>query len=400
MDQLIAFHTNNLARVPGGFFRELFQSINWNQRMLAIKGPRGAGKTTLMLQRIKFGLQSKPPEALYITADHHWFYSRTLYETAEVFYVNGGKYLFIDEVHKYPNWSRELKNIYDGFPELSIVFSASSALDIYKGEADLSRRVLTYELPGLSFREYIELKENVRMDSVSLDAIQKDHEKLAAQIVSDLKMKPIPLFREYLQYGYLPIIAESLPEEIPLRLNAVINAVVESDLSYIKNYHSGTAHKIKKLLGVIAESTPFKPNVSALARKLDVSRESVYQWLQDLDHARLLNSLSQAGKGTSTLQKPDKIYLENTNLSYALNPQPDTGSIREAFLLNQLINAGYEVTLPKAGDFYVDGITIEAGGKSKTSEQVQHTKNYIIAADNIEFGFGKKVPLWLFGFLY
>lgn len=368
--------------------------------MLAIKGPRGAGKTTLMLQQIKFGLQANPTDTLYISADHHWFYNHTLYETAETFYLNGGRHLFIDEVHKYPNWSRELKNIYDGFPEISIVFTASSALDIYRGESDLSRRVITYELPGLSFREYIGLKEKAKIDISRFDEIVNDHESIASQILSDLKLRPIPLFREYLEFGYLPIIAESLPAEIPQRLNAVINTVVESDLSYIKNYESGTAHKIKKLLGVIAESAPFKPNISAIARKLDVSRESVYQWLQDLKQARLLNTISQEGKGVSRLQKPDKIFLENTNLAYALKTQPDYGSVREAFLLNQLINAGYRVTLPKTGDFYVEGKTIEVGGKNKTGKQVKNSTSLIIAADNIESGYSKKIPLWMFGLMY
>lgn len=398
MDPLYTFHTNSIRQIGNTFIRFLNESINWDQRMLALKGPRGAGKTTLMLQRIKFGLDLPSTKALYITADHYWFYTNTLYETAEKFYLNGGRYLFIDEVHKYPRWSRELKNIYDGFPNLKIVFSASSALDIYRGEADLSRRVLTYNLPGMSFREYLMLKGILRQESVLMNDIVTNHEQIAAEITNQIQ--PLPYFREYLKVGYLPIIAESKKEDIPARLIQVINAVVESDLAYTETFDSGTANKIKKLLGVIAESVPFKPNISALARKLNISRESVYLWLTYLDNARLLNTLSQEGKGVSTLQKPDKIFLENTNLAYALKEYPDSGSVRETFIMNQLTNAGLDVTLPESGDFFTQGFHIEVGGKNKTGKQIQGIESSMIAADDIEVGYGNKVPLWLFGFLY
>lgn len=366
--------------------------------MLAIKGPRGSGKTTLMLQQIRYGLSLPASKALYITADHHWFYTNTLYETAEQFYLNGGRYLFIDEVHKYPHWSGELKNLYDGFPELRIVFSASSALDIFRGEADLSRRVITYELPGMSFREYLKLVGIGDFKGLSLREITSDHENLARNLTE--KLQPIPLFREYLQAGYLPIIKESRKKEIPILINQIINAVIESDLSAIEGFDTGTAGKIKKLLGVIAESAPFKPNISSLARKLDSSRDSVYAWLQLLERARLLNSIRKESKGVSALQKPDKIYLENTNLAYTLKADPDIGSLRESFLMNQLLNAGHEVTMPKTGDFFVDGFTIEVGGRSKNAEQIKKSAQPIIAADGIETGYRNKIPLWLFGFLY
>lgn len=398
MDPLYTFHTNSIRQIGNTFVRFLNESINWNQRMLALKGPRGAGKTTLMLQRIKFGLDLPSTKALYTTADHYWYYTNTLYETAEKFYLNGGRYLFIDEVHKYPRWSRELKNIYDGFPDLKIVFSASSALDIYRGEADLSRRVLTYNLPGMSFREFLMLKGILLHESVSINEVASNHEQIAADITK--KIQPLSYFREYLKVGYLPIIAESRKEDIPALLIQVINAVVESDLAYTETFDSGTANKIKKLLGVIAESVPFKPNISALARKLNVSRESVYLWLTYLDNARLLNTLSREGKGVSTLQKPDKVFLENSNLAYALKESPDIGSVRETFAMNQLTNAGLNVTLPESGDFLTQGFHIEVGGKNKTGKQIQGIESSMIAADDIEVGYGNKVPLWLFGFLY
>ena len=398
MEALNTYHNNVVKQVSDDFFRYLFDEINWNQRMLAIKGPRGAGKTTLMLQYIKFGKEIEKDKALYISADHHWFYTHSLYETAEQFYLNGGRRLFIDEVHKYEKWSRELKNLYDGFPDLKIVFSASSALDIYRGEADLSRRVIAYNLPGLSFREYLELVHGVNFQKISKEKIFEDHSKLTASITE--KIQPLPLFKKYLRYGYLPIITESEPDEISMRLSQIINAIVESDLAYIEGFDAGTARKIKKLLGVIAESVPFKPNISSLARKMEASRESVYSWIKFLEEARLLNTLRQTGKGVSTLQKPDKIYLENTNLAYALRENPDVGSIRESFVLNQLINSGMEVSLPDKGDFYVDEMIIEVGGKNKIAEQVKHLPKYRILADDIEVGFGNKIPLWLFGFLY
>jgi len=366
--------------------------------MLAISGPRGVGKTTLMLQYLKYGLRLPPNKALYVTADHHWFYTHSLLETAETFYLNGGRYLFIDEVHKYPRWSRELKNIYDGFPDMRVVFSASSALDIYRGESDLSRRVITYSLPGLSFREYLLFAGHGNFSAVPFTELTKESTAVSADITSQIH--PLPLFRDYLVHGYLPLFLEGDVEEIPIRLNKMINAVLESDLAFIENYSAGTALKVKRLLGVLAESVPFKPNIAAIARKLDVSRDSIYDWFNHLEKAKLLNMLRSSGKGVSLLQKPDKIYLENTNLSHAFGKAPDVGSLRETFLLNQLLNAGLEVSTPKSGDFYVNDTAIEVGGKNKQANQVAAYPRHLVAADDIEMGFGEKVPLWLFGFLY
>ncbi|SFT86694.1 hypothetical protein SAMN04489724_2434 [Algoriphagus locisalis] len=398
MDILFSNSQNLLSQTDDKFFRYLFSVIDWNQRMIAIKGPRGSGKTTFILQRIKFGIKAQANEALYFSADHYWFYTHNLVETAHTFYQNGGRFLFIDEVHKYPNWSRELKNIYDSYPELKVVFSSSSALDIYRGESDLSRRVITYELLGMSFREYLNLTHNQNFQPVSLTEIQNTHSQISSEITSLLQ--PLPAFKEYLKRGYLPIITESNPETIPVFLQQIINTVVESDLAFIADYNAGTAYKVKKLLGVLAESVPFKPNVSSIARKVETSRDSVYEWLTQLEKARLLNFLIAAGKGVSLLQKPDKVYLENTNLSYALKANPEIGSVRETFLLNQLKNIKKEVRLPKSGDFQVDDLVIEVGGKNKDASQINHIDNYLIAADEIEHGFGKKVPLWVFGMMY
>ena len=396
MEVLFEFQESILRNVKNVFRRYLHGRINWDQRMIAVKGPRGAGKTTLMLQHLKYDL-GMPETALYITADHTWFYNHTLLETANDWYKHGGKLLIIDEVHKYKNWSVELKNIYDGLPELKIIFSASSALDIYRGEADLSRRAISYTLPGLSFREYLHFSYNLNFDSVTFEDIYKNHLDLSRTIVE--RLRPLPAFRKYTELGYLPIFLEG-EDSYYLKLNQVINTIVDTDLAYISAYNSGTAAKVKKLLAVIAESVPFKPNIAALSRKLDLSRDSIYQYIYQLRDARLLNTLSSEGKGVSALQKPDKIYLENTNLAYALKNNPDIGNIRETVVFNQIHNAGLQVYSPKTGDFVFDGYTLEVGGKNKTTTQVKHLDHFLIASDDIEIGAGNKVPIWLFGFLY
>lgn len=397
MEPLLQYQDNLLRSVNDSFRRYLHSIINWEQRMIGIKGPRGAGKTTLMLQHLKFDLKERMAKALYVTADHTWFYNHTLLDTAMDWYKQGGRLIFIDEVHKYPQWSRELKNIYDGLPEMRVIFSASSALDIYRGEADLSRRVTSYSLAGLSFREYINFTQGIEFAPIKISDIRSGHPEISKTVLE--KLHPLPAFNKYLRNGYLPIIAEGEAEYLP-KLEQVINAIVDSDLAYIAHYNAGTAVKVKRLLGVIAESAPFKPNMSALARKMELHRESIYEYVYQLRDARLLNVLSTAGKGVSRLQKPDKIFLENTNFAYAMNPRPDKGNIRETFLLSQLENTGVEVFAPPEGDFLTSGILIEVGGKSKDAKQVKKADSYLVAADDIEIGLGAKVPLWLFGFLY
>ncbi|HLS31528.1 MAG TPA: AAA family ATPase [Flavobacteriaceae bacterium] len=401
MEELYEYSNNLLAQTDDKHYRFLMGKINWDQQMLGIKGPRGSGKTTLMLQYLKFEL-AQPEKMLYMTADHYWFYTHNLVETADTFYKNGGRYLFIDEVHKYPRWSRELKNIYDGYPNLKVVFSASSVLDIYRGEADLSRRVISYNLPGLSFREYLLFHEVTdELPALSLKELLENPVS-STQLFLDAIGHPLPLFKKYLKSGYLPIAIHKREEEIPIILNQVINTIIEGDLAFLEGYDSGTAFKLKKLLGVIAESVPFKPNISALARKLNLGREMIYSWFTLLQKAQLLNLLTVEGKGVSLLQKPDKVYLENPNLAYALKSSPDIGNLRETFMMNQLNNVGLEIRLPKSGDFYLPefDLYIEVGGKNKTATQVKDNENFMVAKDDIEIGGGKTIPLWLFGMLY
>ena len=396
MQDLIEFQESLLRPVTNRFRRYLVKQIKWGERMIGIKGPRGAGKSTIMLQYLKYDLKNRD-RALYVTADHHWFFNHTLFETASDWSRAGGTVLLIDEVHKYPGWSVEVKNIYDGFPEMQVIFSASSALDIYRGEADLSRRVVSYNLHGLSFREYLELQEKVVFEAVSFDWLLDNHRSYGREIVD--RLHPLPLFTKYLQSGYLPFIREG-EDTYSIKLEQIINTILDSDLAYIQGYDSGTARKIKRLLAVVAESVPFKPNIAALARKLDLSRDSVYLYLSLLEKARLVNMLHTDQKGTSSLQKPEKLFLENANLTFALSPSPNMGNLRETFLLNQLKNAGLPVFAPAAGDFMVKDQIIDVGGKNKSAKQIRHLENHLVAADDLEYGSPGKIPLWLFGFLY
>ncbi len=399
VDELIAYHQLLLNRPQPGYHRFLYTEINWELRMLAIKGSRGVGKTTLLLQHAASAGKS-PQEALYITADHHWFYDNTLFDLAVTFYQYGGRRLYIDEVHKYPNWSRELKLIYDGFPDMKVAFTSSSALDIFRGESDLSRRVISYVLPGLSFREYLELTTGDQFAKIDFDDLLKEHVAIAADVMARIRI--LPDFKNYLRYGYLPIFREGEEKYFILWLQQVISNVLETDLVFIEGYNKNTAIKVKRLLAIIAASVPFQPNIAALARKLDATRESVYTWLHHLEKALLINTLQKKGKSTSVLNKPAKIYLENTNLAYAFSMAPNIGNIRETFVFNQLLNAGIDTKLPPKGDFYLPktDITIEVGGKNKDKRQIKDVPNAFLAKDEIQIGFNDSIPLWLFGFLY
>ena len=395
MDWLYSFQANLLKATDNNFSRSLFKNINWKQRMVGIHGLRGTGKTTMLLQYLRFHLKEK---GLYVSADHPYFYDNSLLDLADQFEKDGGAVLLIDEIHKYPRCSTELKNIYDGYPGLQIIFTASSALEIQKGEADLSRRVITYELAGLSFREYLEFEHELKFSTLSLDEILKNTTDFTQEILQQLK--PLPLFKKYLINGYFPFSKKDTQAEFSVNLNQVINTVLESDLAAIEQYTAGNVVSIKKLLGIISESVPFTPNISALATKMKLGRDTVNNFLLQLERARLLNLLHQQTKGVAALQKPDKIYLENTNLSYALKNAPDVGSLRETFFLNQLKNAGHQVDLPKAGDFIIDGKwTVEIGGKTKESKQIKAVKNSFLVLDDIERSYQNRIPLWAFGFL-
>jgi predicted AAA+ superfamily ATPase len=401
MELLMQHQASLLSKVEPGFTRYLFDALPWQERFLGIKGLRGVGKTTMLLQHLKFHLHGKS-EHLYVTLDHPYFYNHTLFELAQAFYKLGGKTLLVDEVHKLPNWSRELKIIYDGMPDLQVVFTASSALDIYRGESDLSRRVLSYTLGGLSFREYLQLFHGVSFPAIPLNELLTEHSAWASDIMKQIK--PLALFKTYLVRGYFPFGHGQTDESFEARLLQTIEVVMNEDLAFVEGYSADHIYKIKKLLGVLAETTPFTVNIASMANKLGIGRNTVTQYLHAMAKAGILNFLNREGKGFSQMQKPDKLFPENTNFSHALRYQPDKGTVGETFLVNQLKNAGFALSLPDQGDILVHqkqgAIVLEIGGKDKKGKQVDAVPNSYIVADDIESGYLKKIPLYLFGFLY
>lgn len=398
MDKLYQYSISRIEKVKLDFKRYLWSEIDWNNRLISITGARGVGKTTLILQHIKENFSFLDNEVIYVNLDDLYFSKKTLIEFADEFVKRGGKHLFLDEVHKYPNWSQEVKNAYDYFPELNIVLTASSALDIFRGKADLSRRAIDYHMRGLSVREFIELKYNHRFPVIHLEQILRKPGELIPPILE--KVKPIRIFEEYLKTGYYPYFLE---DEVNYhnRIRQVVNRVLDSDLPTIENIDFISVYKIKKLLAIIAELVPFKPNVYKLSEKVEVSRETFLKYLYLLSKADLLSLLQQDYYGISRLNKPEKVYLENPNLLYALSDTSiNKGSLRETFFYNQL-NIRHGITAAKKGDFMIDKkITFEIGGKDKTQKQIQGIDNAYIAADNIEYSHERKIPLWLFGFLY
>ncbi|MCX2584901.1 ATP-binding protein [Pedobacter sp. MR22-3] len=378
--------------------RPLSKRIDWSDRIISILGARGTGKTTLILQHIKanYGLSD---EALYVSMDDIYFSNNKLSDFAEEFRQNGGKILFIDEVHKYPDWAKEIKNIYDFYKDLKIVFTGSSIIDISRQKIDLSRRAVQYELTGLSYREFLSFSNIINLDAISLEDLLQNHIQIAHDLIS--KFKPLQYFNEYLKHGYYPFFVENI-NTYHLRLEKVVRLIIEEDLQFIAGFNPHHSRKIYQLLYILSTNVPFKPNISNLSEKTGISRNAIVEYLYYLHNAKLINTLSAAGKSISTLQKPDKIFLENTNLSFALSPNnTEKGSLREAFFMNQLTNAGHAINLPLKGDFYInDQFTFEIGGKEKSTKQLTGIDNSFFAVDDMEAGIGNKIPLWMFGLLY
>jgi len=401
MEKLFQYQAALLQNISDDFNRYLFNNIAWKDRFIGIKGLRGVGKTTLLLQHLKYNLKNTSKH-LYVTLDHPYFYSNSLFDLAESFHQLGGQTLLVDEVHKIKDWSRQIKIIFDGLPQLQLIFTSSSALDIHRGEADLSRRVLTYRLAGLSFREYLDLYHNIHYPIIEFRDLLQNHPVHSAAIAK--LCKPLALVKDYLKRGYFPFSRLLENESFEVRLIQTLEVVMNEDLSYVEGYTTDNIFKIKKLLGILAESVPFTANISSIADKLAIGRNSIKEYLQALEKAGLLSFLNRKGKGVSLLQKPDKIYLENTNFSYTLKSQPDIGTIRETFILNQLKNSGKKIFLPDNGDILVydqrRNYIFETGGKNKQGGQLKNKENSFIIADDIENGFMNKIPLYLFGFLY
>lgn len=396
MEELKFESQQKIATLSLDFQRYLVNDIDLNNKLIAIKGARGAGKTTLLLQiaKKKFDLE----KTLYVSLDHIYFLDKKLYYLAKEFSDNGGIHLLLDEVHKYPNWSREIKLIYDNFPSLNVIFTSSSMLEIYRGESDLSRRAVTYNLKELSFREFISLDLGLELPKFSFEDILKNHNQIATNLL--LQIKPLQLFGKYLKIGAYPYFKENEADYNQKLLNT-INLIIEIDVNAVEDLNYETLVKLKKLLIAIASSAPFTPNITKLSEKVGVSRNTLIQAIKILDRAGLVNELYKDASGIGVLTKPEKLFLNNTNLMYALAKENiNIGNVRETFFLNQFKGLK-EINLSVESDFIIDKkYTFEIGGKSKTKKQIAKLDNAFIAKDNIEIGFGNYIPVWLFGFMY
>jgi predicted AAA+ superfamily ATPase len=384
--------------------RYLYNKINWDLKSIGILGQRGLGKTTMMLQYIKENFTNND-KALYISLDNPYMQSVSLFGFAKEFEQYGGEVLFIDEVHKYDDWSTHIKNIYDSL-EIRVIFSGSSILQIEKQNADLSRRTIIYHLENLSFREYLEFTNVKKFDSYTMEDILKNHKSIANNIKESIK--PLMYFKEYLQYGSYPFILED-KDTYYQKIVQMINLILETDLPYINKIEMQQITKLKKLLYMLAINAPFVPNITDIAKATNISRPKVYEYLEHLESAKIINSIKSKEKGYNIMSKPEKLFMQNTNISYALTSTIDMGSAREAFFVNQIKNyynadtklVDDTIFSSKQGDFLVNNKYIfEIGGKNKSFKQIKNLTNSYVVSDDIEIGFKNRIPLWLFGFLY
>lgn len=397
MQALFEKYYRKVDNVPLYFQRSLLGEIDWSNRFIGIKGARGAGKTTLLLQYIRFYNLPDDNGTLYVSLDDLYFTKNNLVALADQFVKEGGKYLLLDEVHRYANWSQELKNIYDDHATLKIIFTGSSLIHIEKAKADLSRRAVMYELFGLSFREYLNFTQKTTFEKISFEDILSDHVGIARSIIKEIK--PLAYFKNYLQTGYYPYFIEN-EESYFQKLNETISLALTVDLPSAYDINYSSVEKIRLLLYILAESVPFKPNISKLSERVGISRNSLLEFLKYLGEMRISRSLFASTKGIGLLQKPEKIYLFHPNLHYALSPQnSNIGTIRESFFLSQ-VNAIHPIVYTPIGDFKSGKYTFEIGGKTKKINQIKMVKDAYIVADDIEIGHNDKIPLWLFGFLY
>ena len=389
MEQLYEFFNRKLKSTPTNFLRYKYERIKWDGRAFGIVGPRGVGKSTMILQHIKLNLDTA--DTLYVSADHIYFSEHSLVDLADYFVKMGGKHLFVDEIHKYEGWSREVKQIYDSYEDLQIVISGSSILDIYKGMADLSRRLPIYEMQGLSFREYLNLFHGINTPVCSLDEIL-NHKA----VLPDVK-HPLPLFKDYLRRGYYPF---GRDEEFDMELLQVINQTMEVDIPTHLQANVSLGKKLKSLLMVVAKSVPFKPVKQRLAEATGISRNDIPDYLVYMERAGMITQLRNSTGGIRGLGKVEKLYLDNTNLIYALSPEhADIGNVRETFFMNQM-RVMNDVTSSSISDFEINGKTFEIGGRKKGQKQIENAEEGYIVKDDIESGYANVIPLWAFGLNY
>lgn len=389
MDRLQNRFNIMLSDTPVGFHRYVYDKIDWSDRLIGLKGPRGVGKTTLLLQRAKEFLDRNT--TLLVNADDLYFTSHTLVDLADDFVRLGGKVLMIDEVHKYKEWSRELKLIYDYHKDLKVVFTGSSILDIEEGEADLSRRVVPYEMQGLSFREYLRMFKEIELPKLTLDEI------LNNKLVMPAGFHPYAYFNEYLRIGYYPFSNESQFER---RLMQVVNKTIEVDIPQYTDMTASAIRKLKRLMSIVSESVPFKPNLSSISQVLGISRNLLPEWFVYMEKAGLIMQLRDDTGGIRGLGKVDKVYIDNTALMYMLGREnTDIGNVRETFFMNQT-RVMHDVITSSVSDFQIEKYTFEVGGKNKTQKQIVGVPNAFVVKDDIEIGYQNVIPLWVFGLMY
>jgi len=380
------------------FFRYMYTVIDWDARMLCIRGARGVGKTTMMLQYVK-AHQLRPSQALYVTLDDLWFTEHRLIDLADYHFTHGGTHLFIDEVHRYPfrTWSQELKNIYDRYPGFHVVFSGSSMLQLDQSSADLSRRCIFYDMQGLSFREYLILEDHLSVPSLTLEQLLSSHEQMSVDLSSETKI--LPLFNEYLRHGYYPFYRESRLS-YDKAIQQVVSNIIDTDLPAVEKIEYITATKLKRLFVLLSQMVPFTLNLTSLGQQIEAPRQAVLRMCHLLQQAGLLHLIYNKKNSLSQLGKPEKLYMENPNLLYAMSANAEIGTIRETFFVNQL-KAAHSLFFSGTGDFFVDeSVTIEVGGRNKTFDQIKDITNSYLAVDDIEIGTSHRLPLWMFGLLY
>lgn len=389
MEQLFEYFKRKLQETPTDLVRYKYEEINWHGHALGLVGPRGVGKSTMLLQYIKMQLDEK--DTLYVSADHLYFTSHSLVDLADRFYKMGGKHLFIDEIHKYEGWSIEVKQIFDSYSDLQLIISGSSILDITKGMADLSRRVPIYEMQGLSFREYLHLFHGIKMRAVKIENILQ-HKYAIAGVEH-----PLPLFHDYLRRGYYPFGRDAAYD---IELQQVVAQTMESDIPLYLNTNVSVGRKLKQLLMVVAESVPFKPVMQKLAEVTGISRNYIQDYLMYMERAGMIAQLRDAVGGIRGLGKTEKVYLDNTNLIYTLAPnRADIGNVRETFFMNQMRVVG-DVMCSPVSDFLINGMTFEIGGRKKGQKQISEVDKGYVVKDDIETGYANVLPLWAFGLMY
>jgi hypothetical protein len=398
METLFKKHRKLISQVSTNIIREAMNTIPWEKQLVAIRGSRGVGKTTLMRQYIKLNYGIQAGEALYCLMDSMYFTSHSLLDLAERFHLMGGKHLFLDEVLKYPSWSKEIKEIIDLYPEMKVTFSGSSLLQILNADADLSRRVRSQDLAGLSFREYLRFYHGIELPVFKLEEILSNPDAICTRVCE--ACHPQPLFESYLRAGYYPFYDGDV-EDYYSRIENVVNFIIDQEMTEFCGVDPANTRKLKAMLMFLCDNVPYEVNIAKLASYLELNKATVLSYLSGMKKAELLHLLYSSNVSVTKMQKPDKIYVHNPNILYALGSRENIGTVRECFFVNQL-SKGHTVEYGKtSGDFLIDGrITAEVGGKDKSFEQIADIPDSYVFADEMEFPVGKKLPLWLAGFLY